>query len=550
MLKYLIGKSEISELEAENRLLSEKWHIYTGYCDLEKIKQNMISVKVFVESQENLEYYFTQGEFEHIITKSEMQTSKRVKKDLRIGLPIKYTRELILKIFNVDSGDLHNLRENYKTRFLSIFKNRDPKNIGDHVPYLSYLYTFEEVLPNHFLNNKGVQAVKELLWLVYSVVPNIEFCPLLIKLISLSLVFLSKEETFAYIKNLMIKDYSNKNLSKIRFRLRFNYEENKKLIPAFIESFKNITKSTGKEIFKKLSNLKFEVEILIEDMFFNLFIGYLNFTFLHKVFILYLNEGCKILFRVAYAILKTLKNEILDINKSEYVISMIKSKTFELKDEHSFFSHVYYFKLTERNNAYEEIKIVETFKPNKLENYYIPTINGESNIMSDDEIFGLWNIFPDNFKLKDARLIFSTDYQGKSLDKIYETCLDPENSCFNCFLIISNNKGDVFGVIMSLPFDKSRNGFYKLAYTALFVLRPFCNLYETLQSSDRMILCNDDKLLIGLGKEGPSLEIEKDLLLGFSYRSEIFGSPCLAASSVNKNENSFEISKLEVYILY
>jgi TBC1 domain family member 24 len=550
MLKYLTGKSEMSELEAENKLLCEKWHLHSGYSDLEKLKQNMISVKVFIESQENLEYYFTQGEFEYIITKPDMLTSNRVKKDIRNGIPIKYTRELILKMFNVDYVDIHNLKENFKTRFLSIFKNRDPKNIGDHVPYLSYLYTFEENLPNHFLNEKGVDAIKELLWLLYSVVPNIEFCPLLIKIISLSLIFLSKEETFAFMKNLMIQDYSNKNLYKIRFRLRFNYEENKKLIPAFLESFKNITKTTGKEIFKKLSNLKFEVEILIEDMFFNLFIGYLNFTFLHRVFILYLNEGCKILFRVAYAILKTLKNDILDINKLEHVISTIKSKTFELKDEHSFFSHIYYFKLTERNNMYEEMKIVETFKPNKIENYYIPTLNGESNIMSDDEIFGLWNIFPDNFKLKDAKLIFSTDYQGKSLDRIYETCLDPENSCFNCFLILSTNKGDVFGVIMSLPLDKNRTGFYKLAYTALFVLRPYTMIYEIVQSSDRMILCVEDKILIGLGKEGPALEIEKDLLIGFSYKSEIFGSPCLAASSINKKDNSFEISKLEVYILY
>lgn len=321
--------------------------------------------------------------------------SKRMKKDNRLGIPVKYTREIILKMFDVD---VHNVKENYKTRFVSIFKNLDPKNISDdHVPYLSYSDTLEENLPSnlHFLNQSGLQAIKELLWLLYSVVPNIEFCPLLIKLISFSLVFMTKEETFSFIKNLMITDYSIKKdeLNNIRFRLRFNYEENKRLIPSFLEAFKTVTYNTGKEINSKFEKIGFDIEILIEDMFFTIFLGYFNFSFLTRIYLLFLHEGSKILFRVAYAIFKLLKNDILEISTNDIVITTIKAKCFEMKDVQKFFTTAFNFKLTHKNNKYTEIKIIETFKHNKICNYYIPSISGESNIMTDNEIFMLWSIF-------------------------------------------------------------------------------------------------------------------------------------------------------------
>ena len=442
--------------------------------------------------------------------------------------------------------EFSSLKENYKTRFLSIFKNRDPKNIGEHVPYCSYFSTLEENLPIHFLNNSGLEAIKELLWLLYSVIPNIEFCPMLLKLISLCLVFINKEECFAVLKNIIISDFSHKNLNNIRFKLRFDYEENKRLIRAFIDSYRNISKNSGKELLKKFEKLGFDVEFLIEDMFFNFFIGYLNFNFLNRVFLLYLNEGTKIFFRVAYALLKTLKNDILDVSSNESVISTIKHKASELKDESKFFSMVFSFKLNSSNNKYDEIKITNKFPPPKIINYYIPTINGDSNIMTDDEIFSLWNIFPETYSNKDGKLIYSSDYQGLSLSNIYDLCSDTENSCFNSFFLIMTKNNYIFGAIMSLPFDKNRTGFYKPAYFSLFILRPYTKRFDIVQPSERIIMCSEEKIVIGLGKEGPALEIEKDLLLGFSYKSEIFDSPSLCGDM----ENNFEIAKFEVYILY
>lgn len=158
--------------------------------------------------------------------------------------------------------------------------------------------------------------------------------------------------------------------------------------------------------------------------------------------------------------------------------------------------------------------------------------------------------FPETLKLKDAKLIFSKDYHGSALSKIYETCSDSENSCFNSFMIIQTKRLDVFGVITSMPFDKNRSGFYKPVYASLFILRPYSKLYEVnpFSNSDRMIFCGDDKLIIGLAENGTALELDKDLLIGFSYKSDIFDSPPLATQ--NAPDNNFEIEKIEIFILY
>ena len=549
MLKWISGNNIINDQEAENKLISEKWHTYSTYADLDKIKDRMISIKYFIEQQKNLEYYCNEKEIMYLLNKHDGLKSERMKSNIRNGIPIKYTRQILLKLFNVELSD-YQINENYKTRFVSIFKNRDPKSLGDNVPYLYYYDNLNENLGFNYLNNNGLETLKELLWLLYSVVPNIEFCPFLIKIIAFCLIFLNKYEAFAMIKNMIIVDYSIdlNEINNLRFRLRFNYEENKRLIPSFVQSLVNIS-NTGKEILQKFEKLGFDFELLIEDMFFSIFAEYFNFLFFHKIFLLYLREGVKVLYRIAYSVLKTFKKDILEINTPDNVIKLIRSKCYDLKDP-SIFSISYYYKLNHYNNMYDNIKVMEIFSNNNHKNFYIPTINGDSTILSDDDLFNLWSIFPDNFKSKDAKLIYSTDYHDTNLNNIYNICSDPENSCFNSFIVIKSFKS-IFGVIMSIPFDKSRGRYYKPVHTSIFIIKPFINRYDIIKNSEKIILCSDDKLIIGYGEFGPAIAIDKDLNYGVSYKSDIFGSPSLASLYEGfEDENSFKIDKIEIFILY
>ena len=538
------SKKEILESEAENLFLSSSWINHSKYSDIEKIRESFLNIKFFVENQKNLEYYFTESIFNYLIELKDLKNSYESKKYIRYGIPNKYIKGMIISMF-IENKD--KIIDNYKTRFLSIFKNREPQNyINHHTPYMTNYFSFEESIHKNFLNSDGIQVTKELLWLLYSVIPNIEFCPNLIYVINLSLVFLNKEETYNYLKNVLIDDFKNENIQLLRFRFRFNYDDNKRLILSFIDCFYSITQNIGNDIKKKFEKIGFKIEDLIQDMFFNFFYEYLNFSCLCKFFMCFLREGVKMFYRLAYAIFKTLKNDILEINDKNIVIQTIKEKCFQIRDLDNFFNLAFRFNVNRYNNKYLQIKTIEKFELKKSINYYIPVIDGNSKILSDDDIFSLWNILPNYYSSKDAKLIYSTEFFEKNLETIYEICSHAENSCLSSLVLIQSKNNEKFGVVMSTPFDYKKLDYYSPSFICLFKLFPEQYLYKsTVENYEKMILCNENKIIIGLDSFGPALEIQKDLKIGFSFKTNIFEND----KPLTEN-NSFEISYLETFIMY
>jgi hypothetical protein len=260
----------------------------------------------------------------------------------------------------------------------------------------------------------------------------------------------------------------------------------------------------------------------------------------------FLREGVKIFYRLAYAIFKTLKNEILEINDKNMVIQTIKEKSFQIRDLDNFFNLAFRFNVNRYNNKYSQIKTIENFELKKNFNYYIPIIDGNTKILSDDDIFSLWNIFPNYYTSKDAKLIYSTEFFEKNLEKIYEICSLAENSCLSSLVLIQSKNNEKFGVVMSTPFDYKKLDYYSPSFICLFKLFPEKYLYKsTIENYEKMVLCNENKIIIGFDTFGPALEIEKDLKIGFSFKTNIF-----ANDKPLTEENSFEISNLEIFTIY
>ena len=249
-------------------------------------------------------------------------------------------------------------------------------------------------------------------------------------MISFLLVFLNKSEVYCLCKKLLLNDFNDPDPSKLRFIFRFTLDDNKKIVHSFLESFPFITKNLGKKLINKFSTIGFKFDKLIEDMFYNMFYGYFNFIVLQRVILLYLNEGMKTFYRVTYALLKLCINEIMDCSNQAEIYSIIKQKGRSLKDFDSFFNNAFSLKVTRYNNKFNEVKIEEIDKRKKSLhcNYYIPSLSGgESKILLDEDILKLWRIFPENLKMKDAKMIFSTCINGFELSNLYDICKDPEN---------------------------------------------------------------------------------------------------------------------------
>jgi hypothetical protein len=542
-----------TEAEAENIFLSSSWLTSSHYVDIDKLKSKIISITNFINTQSNLEYYFNESEYNYLLTYDNLDECTRGKSMFRYGTPCKYIKGIIIQMY-IDPKEKEHLIDNYKVRFYSVFKNRDPKNFGEYVPFMSNYKTLEQSLRTHSLNEEGITTLKELCWVLNSVIPNIEYCPILIYVISLLLVFMNKEEIYTILKCIMLNDYKCKDVELLRFKFRFTYEDNKKIVLAFIECFTSVTKYIGKEILNKFDTIGFDIKVLIEDMFFTFFAEYFNFSFITVFLVCFLREGTKMFYRVTYAMFKLLKEQILQIQNKDDVIPVIKEQCFNLKDINAFLDLAFNFKVNRYNNKYKDVVVIDKFENKCSIKFSIPKIEGDSEILSDTEFFFLWNLFPQIYMNNDAKLIYSTDNDDNSLNRIYEICSCCDNSCFNSLMIIQTRDKEKFGVVMSTMFDKKYNEFYTPAYISLVSIWPQMKLFpsvtngkqckETL-SQFNILLCQDDKIVIGLDENGPAIELDKELKIGVSSATEIFGN-----DTPLSKQNDFTIDKIEIYTLF
>ena len=70
-------------------------------------------------------------------------------------------------------------------------------------------------------------------------------------------------------------------------------------------------------IMNHFKEISFDYMDFFMDIINSIFYGYLNFSAVIKIFIMYMNEGIKIYFRFMYALCFTLKDDILKV-KNEY----------------------------------------------------------------------------------------------------------------------------------------------------------------------------------------------------------------------------------------
>lgn len=66
--------------------------------------------------------------------------------------------------------------------------------LDDFVPFFTGFQIFKESLPIHYVNEKGLLVIKEILWIINNIYSNIEFSSIIIQLISIILIFFNKNK--------------------------------------------------------------------------------------------------------------------------------------------------------------------------------------------------------------------------------------------------------------------------------------------------------------------------------------------------------------------
>ena len=223
----------------KDKILAEPWVKNSEYINFDEIGKNLPSFHYFDKHCTILESQLPEKTFQGLLKEQNIYENPNTKKIVRKGIPPNYMHAFILKLFDIKDID----KSHYDNTYTIIFKDHDTNNLDDYVPYFSDKKTLKENLPIHYLNEKGIEQLKIILWLICDSYRNIAYSPLIIKLVSIILLFCDKYETFEIISKLIEQESQKdeENEYRIRWRLKFSYEENKKIISSITQSLKEIS---------------------------------------------------------------------------------------------------------------------------------------------------------------------------------------------------------------------------------------------------------------------------------------------------------------------
>ena len=518
----------------------EPWVLKNEYINIDLIQDHLPSFNYFFTQCELLEESCSEKVFNHVLSKPNLFESKNAKNLVRAGVPPKYLHDFLLKLFNL--SDIKD--DNYKSQYEFTFKTHDPKNLDDFVPFFTGFKTFKESLPIHYLNEKGLLVVKEILWMINNTYSNIEFSPIIIQLISIILIFCNKYETYEIMLKILEQDYNLKETSKIRWRLRFNYNDNIKIITSITECLREISTISGKELFEHFQKIHFRPEQLYEDLCFGFFYKHFNFYGMIRLLPFFLLEGVKSIYRLIYAIEKITKEELEAITQKDKIIKKTRELCNMLENISDLFEISYTFNLTRNNNKYD-FQTPPEDKPfiNKRNQYYLPKVIGEGKILTDWEIVHLWEVLPFEFTILDMKLIFKGEKDGYNLKNILqlEETYSKES---NILFLIETNDDEQFGFSMNHLTMHTDNKFYRPSSSVLISIKPKLKVYTPNNDSEEIIFIDTKTLIFGNGPNGPAIHLDNNLVEGDSYEGGCFNNPSLVGSN-----NHFKIKKIEIYKL-
>lgn len=476
--------------------------------------------------------------------KADLFESQNVRTIVRNGIPPKYMNRFILRLFNI-AKDENTLRNNYTKLLAMVLKGYKIENLGNYVPYFTGLKKLEESLPIHFLNKSGICALKEILWMLYQLYPNIEFSPLIIQLLSMILVFCNKYEALEIMSCILSLNinYNKDEIYKIRWHLRFNYNDNIKIITSICECLREVSYVSCKELYEHMKSIHFRPEKLYEDMCFGFFYKYFNFFGMIRFLPFYLHEGIKSVYRLIYAMEKITKDELILIKNPDKIINRCRELINSLDNVKDLFEISYNFNITRNNNKYmDQVDLNSNEKISKnIEQYFLPEIVGKSQILTELNIIHLWEKLPKDFKANKASVILSLNEKGNIKDVVNMFNQEKEN--FKFIFLIKTNMNEKFGFSLDGKIIYTNGRFIKFNKGFLLSVEPEIKVYNMSPDCSEILFVDDNNILFGkdLG-ESIALKINGDFSEGETHGGECFNNPCL----INKEDGIFKIINIEI----
>ena len=531
----------------KKKFLSEEWFKRSKYIDIDLVQDHLSSFKYLWTECQDLEIICTEKLFNHAMTKPNLFESKNVRNIVRNGIPPKYMNTFLLKLFNI-TKNTETLMNNYN-KILSIsLKGYKAEYLDDYVPYFSGLKKLGDCLPVHYLNNSGILALKEILWMLYHLYPQIEYCPLIIQLLSLILVFCNKYETLEIMSCIIgyNLNYDKNEIYKIRWHFRLNYNDNLKIITSITECLKEVSYKSCKELYDHLTNIHFRPEKLYEDMCFGFFYKYFNFFGMIRLLPFYLHDGIKSIYRLIYAIEKCTKDELKLIKVPDKIIGKCRELCNSLDNIKDLFEISYEFNITRNNNKYSEQsnikendKHIITYKGQLI----LPEFKEKSEILNEYQIIHLWENMPKSFKANNVSVTQFQPNKSKISDIIDKFNKEEKKYIF----LIKTTTNEIFGFAIIGNFKDTNGKYINIKQGILISIEPIIKIYNINAEYNEILFIDKDKILFGKDNTDTiTIKISEDLSNGETHETDFFNNHCL----VNKEDGNFKIELIEIFELF
>ncbi|XP_072916181.1 TBC1 domain family member 24 isoform X2 [Hemitrygon akajei] len=318
-------------------------------------------------------------------------------------------------------------------------------------------------IPNYCLNVNGIGAVKKIVVCISSQFPDISFCPVLPAIVALLLHYSADEaDCFEKVCRLLACNDRTKHF----------FDQTFLAYKSSCMTFGDLANKYCPGAHKLIVSASEDVLEVYSDWLRWIF-GDFPFNYAARVLDIFFVEGCKVLYRVALALLKFFnKFRIKQPGKSANVRADIQSFAQGISE------HISVEKLLEkafsiRLFSRKELRLLRDANEKALKKKGI-TVNQRrhnvhlavnienfnSNIVSAKEMREIWSWIPERFALCQPMLIFSTMDHGYSLNRFYSHCEGYEPT----IILIKTTKDEVCGAYLSTDWRERKREGNKLSY--------------------------------------------------------------------------------------
>eukprot|EP00158_Paraphelidium_tribonemae_P003601 Partr_v1_DN26250_c0_g1_i1_m48628 putative TBC1 domain family member len=419
------------------------------------------------------------------------------------------------------------------------------------------------------LNSHGQAVTNNIVSIVKHEFPSVDRCPFLVPAISIMLHHLAPDDVVGAIRILVTK-------SQVRDKWEY-FPTTLRELRLFNDTVEELVKQHLPKIHRHLTGFGAADIFVWRDWLPGFCTDIFCLPMVYRIFDCFLLEGCKILHRIALAVLSIHATQILACTSMADVEQVFRIETPSLgrsvEDENRVFRVAFAFSFSRdtisqitsdkrRRSEISSSSSAPTSPERPHDQPLLPKVLSESLLLTDTHWLHIWSWIPRRYRSYTVKSIFNTGDNGYNLSTMYRLCALAEPQ----ILIVESQEGSIFGAYLSQSWDQ-QTGTKRFFGTAETFLFSFCNgkserfpwvglnvkadehekMAEVHKSASLFIYGDYKHLAIGGGGLHFGLSIDESLCKGTSGTCLTFDNPCL----VNGTPTSctFTIKRIEVWAI-